>query len=74
MACSFRPLKLYELQDGIALHVENTVLNQDTKLMSTIVELCKPLIEEGIGGSIDFVHFSAKEYKSKYTPYIEHIV
>jgi hypothetical protein len=61
LACSFRPLKIYEIQDGITFSLENTVLSDETKLKSGFVDLCKPLIEEGPGRSVDFVHYSAKE-------------
>jgi hypothetical protein len=64
MACSFRTLKPYELQDGIVFSPGNTVLNDATKLSIDILDLCKPLIERGLSNTIDFVHFSAKEYVS----------
>lgn len=61
LACSFRPLKVFEIQDGITFGPDNTVLSDETKLKSGFVDLCKPLIEEGPGGTVDFVHYSAKE-------------
>jgi hypothetical protein len=61
LACSFQPLKIYEIQDGITFNLENTILSDDTKLKSDFVDLCKPLIEEGLGNTVDFVHYSAKE-------------
>lgn len=61
LACSFRPLKVYEIQDGITFGPENTFLTDETKLKPGFVDLCKPLIEEGPGGTVDFVHYSAKE-------------
>ncbi len=61
LACSFRLLKIYEVQDGITLHPKNTLLDNETKPESSIVDICKPFIEEGPGGTIDFVHYSAKE-------------
>ena len=63
MACSFRPLKAWELQDGIVFRPgTDNVLNDTTKLQRSILEVCKPIIEEGPGNTVDFVHFSAKEY------------
>jgi hypothetical protein len=61
LACSFRPLKIYEIQDGITFNLDNTVLSDVTKLNSDFVDLCKPLIETGPGSTVDFVHYSAKE-------------
>jgi hypothetical protein len=62
LACSFRPLKIYEIQDGVTLHPANTILSDETKPDKTIVDLCKPLIEEDLqGNTVDFVHYSAKE-------------
>ena len=61
LACSFRPLKIYEIQDGITFNLENTILSRETKLKPSFVDLCKPLIEEGPGNTVDFVHYSAKQ-------------
>ena len=63
MACSVRPLKVWEIQDGIVFQAGvNTILDESTKLPETVLELCKPMIEKGPGHTVDFVHFSAKEY------------
>lgn len=63
MACSFRSLKAWEIQDGIVYQAGvNDTLDGTTKLPKTVLELCKPMIEEGPGNTVDFVHFSAKEY------------
>ena len=61
IAFSFRPLKKFELQDGIVLHDGNTVLDESTKILVDILDLCKPIIEEGPANTVIFVHFSAKE-------------
>lgn len=66
MACSFRVLKCYELLDGIVLDARNDTLNTRTKVGKRIIDICRPLIEETPDGSIDFVHFSAKEYVSQF--------
>jgi hypothetical protein len=58
LACSFRPLKIREIQDGITFHTKGI---DGKKLDKTIVDLCKPLIEEAPGNTVDFVHYSAKE-------------
>jgi hypothetical protein len=61
MACSFRPLKAFEIQDGLVLQAADSVLNDETKAIKNLLELCKPIIEEGLGNTVEFVHFSAKE-------------
>ncbi|KIW21374.1 hypothetical protein PV08_01954 [Exophiala spinifera] len=62
LACSCRLMKIHEVQDGIAFHADNLVLNDDTKFSPAVLDLCRPLIEEGPNNTIDFVHYSAKEY------------
>lgn len=63
IACSFRIMKVHEIQDGIVLHTRDMELNERTKLRdSKFLDLCKPLIEEGPNNTIDFVHYSAKEW------------
>ncbi len=64
IACSSRTLKRYEIQDGVVFTLENNVLDAGTKQSASIIELCKPIIEEGPGNTVDFVHYSAKEYSS----------
>jgi hypothetical protein len=61
MACSFRILKSYEILDGIAFDASNTTLTPKTKIRKEVLDLCRPLIEEGPASTVDFVHFSAKE-------------
>ena len=61
MACSYRILKSYELLDGITFDASNTTLTPKTKVRKDILDLCRPLIEDGPTGTVDFVHFSAKE-------------
>lgn len=62
MACACRTLKFYELQDGILFQPGSPGLSEETKLTRSILDLCKPLIEEGPNHTVDFVHYSAKEY------------
>lgn len=61
MACSKRTLKVYEILDGIALFPGCTTLTARTKMRKDVLDLCRPLIEDGPSNSVDFVHFSAKE-------------
>jgi hypothetical protein len=72
MSCSFRPLKSYEILDGISFRLSEsigtkyrpacTTLDATTQMQRDVLDLCRPLIEDGPGNTIDFVHFSAKEY------------
>ena len=61
IAFSCRPLKVHELLDGVTLHEDNLVLNEISRLEASVLELCKPIIEETHGNVVEFVHFSAKE-------------
>jgi hypothetical protein len=72
VAYSYRTLKSYEVLSGIAFRAAElngsvyrpacTTLNEKSKIHEEVLDLCKPLIEDGPLGTIDFVHFSAKEY------------
>jgi len=71
MSCSYRLLKSYEILDGISFRAAEqngityrsgcTILNSMTKTQREVLDLCNPLIEDGPGNTINFVHFSAKE-------------
>jgi hypothetical protein len=61
MACSYRTLKTYEILDGIVFRPGCTTLNERTKMKAQVLDLCRPLIEDGLSNTLDFVHFSAKE-------------
>jgi hypothetical protein len=61
LACSCRLMRIHEVRDGIVFHTDNLVLDEDTRLPSGVLDLCKPLIEEGPNHTIDFVHGSARE-------------
>jgi hypothetical protein len=37
------------------------VLNHKTRTRREVLDLCRPLIEDGPFDTLDFVHFSAKE-------------
>jgi len=60
MACSFTPLKFYEILDGIALSPSCTLLSDKTRVHRDALNLCQPLVEDCISGTVEFVHFSAK--------------
>jgi hypothetical protein len=61
MACSYRVLKRHEHLDGIDFNTSSTSLNQHTRMQGQVLELCRPLIEDGPNDTVDFVHFSTKE-------------
>lgn len=62
IACAYRPLKTFEVLDGIVFRAGCTELNNRTKMRKSVLDFCRPLIEEGPSNTVDFVHFSAKEY------------
>ena len=60
-----RPVTVFEVADGIALHAGQAHLNKRTRIINVdrdIVDKCAPLLEKSPTGVIDLVHFSAKEY------------
>jgi hypothetical protein len=61
LACSYQVLKTHEILDGVTIHGTNTELSPQTRLRIEVLDLCRPLIENGPNGTVDFVHFSAKE-------------
>ena len=61
MALSKRPLKRIELLDGISLHRGNNQLNENTRLLGPVIDLCKPFVEDGSNGTIVFIHFTVRE-------------
>ncbi|KUJ09937.1 uncharacterized protein LY89DRAFT_723790 [Mollisia scopiformis] len=64
ITCSFRLMKVHEIQDGIVMYRKDTELNEGSKLVdASFLNLCKPLVElNPKNNTVDFVHFSAKEY------------
>lgn len=58
---AFRPLKYYEVTDGIVFKTGTDVIDETTKLRRGILDVCRPLIEERRDNIVDLVHFSAKE-------------
>ena len=62
IASANRPLKTYEVVDGIVLCKDPHLLNESTKLTSQELDRCRPLIEVNDFGKVSFVHFTVKEY------------
>jgi len=62
---AYRSISIHEVVDGIALKPGQTNLcpkNISQNPDRDILELCAPLLEKTQKGSLDLVHFSAKEY------------
>jgi hypothetical protein len=62
MSCSFRRLKIFEIVDGISIRPDSICLDSTTKLQRRVLDLCRPLVEDGPSDTLVFVHFSAKQY------------
>jgi hypothetical protein len=61
IAFAKRPLKRAELLDAVSLHRGNSQLNEETRLWEQVIELCKPLVEDGPNETIVFIHFTVPE-------------
>lgn len=62
---AYRSMSIHEVADGIALRPGQTKLTRKTRSQNTdkdILEICAPIIEQSKNGTLDVVHFSAKEY------------
>ena len=65
LCAAFRPVKINEVADGIALRPGQSVLCKRTRIQNTdrdVLEVCAPLVQKSVGGILELVHFSAKEY------------
>jgi hypothetical protein len=61
MVCARRPLLVHELVDAIVFGAGYKALTERSKLLPTILDLCKPLIQTHKDGRISFVHFTIQE-------------
>ncbi|MCJ1405748.1 hypothetical protein MMC11_008978 [Xylographa trunciseda] len=62
---AYRPVKIYEVADGIVLKPEQRVLDKRTRISDLdrdVLEICAPIVARSSGGYVGMVHFSAKEY------------
>lgn len=59
---SKRPLRRHELLHGASLTYESHVLDKWNMLHDTVIDKCKPLIEELPDGTISLVHSTAQQY------------
>jgi hypothetical protein len=56
-----RPLKPYEIQSVIGFGQHGTTFQIGTTTSETILDLCRPLIENGPRDAVIFAHFTVKE-------------
>ena len=67
VCAAYRPVKVHEVADGIVIQPGKTSLNKKTRIKDEkthILDLCAPIIQRSSNGTLDLVHFSAKEYLS----------
>ncbi|KAI1734594.1 hypothetical protein F4680DRAFT_336723 [Xylaria scruposa] len=57
-----RPLKRHELLHGVSITPETPILDKWDVLDGSIIDKCKPLVEELHDGSIALIHFTVEEY------------
>ncbi|KAI1496314.1 hypothetical protein F5X99DRAFT_75957 [Biscogniauxia marginata] len=57
-----RPLKRYEILHGAGITPEYPTINQWTMFDNSVIDKCKPLVEELPDGSIGLVHFTVDEF------------
>ncbi|KAI1366204.1 hypothetical protein F5Y08DRAFT_302008 [Xylaria arbuscula] len=57
-----RPLKRHELLHGVNITPETPVLDKWNLLDGSVIDKCKPLVEELADGNIALIHFTVEEY------------
>ena len=62
ICCAMRPLRAREIEDGIAFRLDCAKPSMQNRICRSIFDICGPLIEELPDGTVDTVHFSAKEF------------
>ncbi|KAH6869113.1 hypothetical protein B0T10DRAFT_313885, partial [Thelonectria olida] len=60
------PLRKHQVRIGISLFPGRDTLNQGTKPLPNTTDICKPLIEDGPGGSLVFVHSTVAQFLEEY--------
>ena len=65
VCCALRPLRVREVEDAIAFRPDCAKPTLSNRISRSIFEICGPLIEELPDGTVDTVHFSAKESAMK---------
>lgn len=56
-----RRIRKYELRLGMALSTDAPYLDGDTRPFPNALDICKPLIEDGPGASMVFIHSTVSE-------------
>ncbi|KAK8109245.1 hypothetical protein PG984_015046 [Apiospora sp. TS-2023a] len=56
------PLSKQSARLGMILHREYTIIERTTRPLANATDICKPLIEEGHGNSLVFVHSTVPQY------------
>lgn len=56
-----RPLKRHELLHGVGITPETPVLDKWNLLDGSVIDKCKPLVEELPDGNIALIHFTVEE-------------
>jgi hypothetical protein len=61
LALAKRPLKRHELIHGVSVTPETPVLTRWDVFDGSVIDKCKPLVEELSDGSIALIHFTVEE-------------
>lgn len=56
------PLKTYEIRDAVTLGGDARYISDDNRVRDPIFDLCKPLIEIDLDGTVRFAHGSVKKF------------
>ncbi|KAI1421261.1 hypothetical protein F5Y12DRAFT_790113 [Xylaria sp. FL1777] len=66
------PLKKHEVRLAMSLYPGQEALNADTKPFANATDICKPLVEDGPGGSLVLIHSTVAIFLCQYsdTPFI----
>ncbi|PVI02267.1 hypothetical protein DM02DRAFT_702449 [Periconia macrospinosa] len=62
IAFACRPIKMNELLHGLAHASGRMNPNSENIPVPKVLELCKPLVEQRLDGTVSFIHFSVQEY------------
>ncbi|KAF5724312.1 NACHT domain-containing protein [Fusarium mundagurra] len=57
-----QPLRKHELRIAMELHSESSIMNENTKPFPNALDICKPFIEDGPGGSVVFIHSTVPQF------------
>ncbi|KAK8013246.1 hypothetical protein PG991_009517, partial [Apiospora marii] len=66
-----QPLSKHMLRLGMILRPDYTVIDRTTRPLANATDICKPLIEEGQGNSLVFVHSTVPQYDCSDTSLVQ---